>query len=99
MSVESVDVTLVAPDTIRAILTLNDFDGNPITSGVTHDIDLNKPDGTLYKNETSPTDNLDGTYTQYFILTDGSDSGVYELLWTATKSSRPTTVKGKVKVE
>lgn len=99
MSHQELEITFPSYNTIRATLTLADFDGTAISDCTSHDIYVFEPDGTQHSNETSPTNNGDGTYTQYFTLAIDDPEGVYKLDWRIIYATKPNREVVKFKVE
>ncbi len=100
MSHQELEITFVPPNTIRCTLTLYEFDRTtPITDCSTHSVKAVEPDGTEHSEETSPTNNSDGTYTQDFIILNTDPLGVYDLIWSITYDAKPSTEKVQFKVK
>ena len=100
MSHQEMEITFFPPNTVRATLTLYKYDGvTLITDCTTHSVKAIEPDGTEHSEETSPTNNEDGTYTAWLSILADDPLGVYEITWSITYDSKPSTIKAQFKVE
>jgi len=86
--------------TIRVKCKFYDFDGNVVTSNLTHSIVLKDPDGTQKFSSTSPT--LDAADSSFYVdinIESSWTAGTYTVTWTATQGSNNWVSKKEFLVE
>jgi len=95
------EITFIPPNTIRARLTLTDFDDSSITNCSTHAITVTDPLAASHSTYDADdvTNNEDGTYDLYVPIAADDELGVYTLKWTITHGSKLSSDEVKFKVE
>lgn len=100
MSHQELEISFYPPNTVKATMSLYKFDGiTPITDCTTHSIKVIDPDGKVHSEDTTPTNNTDGTYTSWVNIIITNPLGVYDFIWSIVYDSKSSTEKVQFKVE